>query len=252
MGNKYAEKDHRDPHTQNLQPNKAFVGSTSSQRSGAYIFRPADDEAHSGVTRIHAGDEPVQLTVVEAESVSEVRQVFSEWASQTVRVRQGSELVELEWTVGPVPIDDFLGKNWHKNTSPTFLRTGTPRGPEILQCVNIILPLQFFYTFSTRILYSCYLYVLVALRLLLILPPHPGREVISRFDTTLDSEHLIYSDANGREFQEHLMNFRSTWDLRGGSGESEPIGGNYYPVTAAAYIKDTAKGFLLFTVLCYL
>lgn len=58
---------------------------------------------------MHVGDEPVLLTVTEGEAVSEVHQTFSEWASQTVRVRKGSEAVEIDWTVGPINVDDFLG-----------------------------------------------------------------------------------------------------------------------------------------------
>ena len=123
----------RDPHVQNLQPAKSAVGSKSSQRSGAYIFRPADDPEHAGAKRIHLGDEPVLLSTLQGTDVSEVRQVFSDWASQVVRVFRGSEVVEVEWTVGPIPIDDLL-----------------------------------------------------------------GREVISRFESNLNTQNLVYTDANGR------------------------------------------------------
>ena len=33
-------------------------------------------------------------------------QVFSDWLTQTVRVYAGQPYVEVEWIVGPVPIDD--------------------------------------------------------------------------------------------------------------------------------------------------
>ena len=122
----------------------------------------------------------VETTVSRGDMVTEVRQKFADWATQTIRLRKGSDLVELEWTVGPIPIDDEMGK-----------------------------------------------------------------EVISKFETDLDSQELIYTDANGREFQERLKNYRPTWDLRNGNGESEPVGGNYYPITAGAYIKDDQKGLQL-------
>ena len=170
---KHHKLDTRDPHLQNLQPSAAAASSESDQASGAYIFRPSKADG-SDLTPVANDD--VSIDVMQGSNLVEVRQRFADWASQVVRIRQGSEVVELEWTIGPIPIDDFLGK-----------------------------------------------------------------EVITRFESDLSSGEYVYTDANGREFQERLKNFRPTWDLRSGSGESEPVGGNYYPVTAAAYIRDEAK-----------
>lgn len=36
--------------------------------------------------------------------VSEVHQEFSSWAKQVVRVYKGQSDVEIEWTVGPIPV----------------------------------------------------------------------------------------------------------------------------------------------------
>lgn len=62
-----------------------------------------------------------------------------------------------------------------------------------------------------------------------------GKEVITRFDTNISSSGYVYTDSNGREMQERLFNYRPTWKLN----VTEPVAGNYYPVNAAAYIKDT-------------
>ncbi len=35
---------------------------------------------------------------------------FTEWASQEISVYDDGEFVEVEWTVGPIPIDDNIGK----------------------------------------------------------------------------------------------------------------------------------------------
>ena len=37
--------------------------------------------------------------------VQEVHQKFSDWATQVVRVYKGQGGVEIEWTVGPVPVE---------------------------------------------------------------------------------------------------------------------------------------------------
>ena len=38
------------------------------------------------------------------ELVQEVHQTFNEWASQVVRLYAGADHVEIEWTVGPIPV----------------------------------------------------------------------------------------------------------------------------------------------------
>uniref|UniRef100_A0A4W6E549 Alpha-mannosidase n=1 Tax=Lates calcarifer TaxID=8187 RepID=A0A4W6E549_LATCA len=77
--------------------------SQSDQPSGAYIFRP--NSSTPFIISQTAKTETVQNSVVQ-----EVRQWFAPWVSQVVRLYADSRALELEWTVGPLPIDDSLGK----------------------------------------------------------------------------------------------------------------------------------------------
>eukprot|EP00884_Botryococcus_braunii_P017840 jgi/Botrbrau1/473/Bobra.110_2s0111.2 len=62
-----------------------------------------------------------------------------------------------------------------------------------------------------------------------------GREIVLQYTTTLHSGDMFYTDSNGREIQPRRLNFSSTWPLN----VTEPVAGNYYPVTAAIYISGT-------------
>ncbi len=63
--------------------------------------------------------------------VTEVRQVFSDWASHVLRFYQGAPSVEVEWTAGPIPI----------NTPWLPGGNGTSWGKEVvLQYVSWMLP----------------------------------------------------------------------------------------------------------------
>uniref|UniRef100_A0A8K9VAN3 Lysosomal alpha-mannosidase n=1 Tax=Oncorhynchus mykiss TaxID=8022 RepID=A0A8K9VAN3_ONCMY len=72
--------------------------SESIQMSGAYIFRPNTSTPF------------IISKTAKIETLQEVRQWFSPWVSQVVRLYTDSRALELEWTVGPVPIGDDLGK----------------------------------------------------------------------------------------------------------------------------------------------
>ncbi|XP_076428082.1 lysosomal alpha-mannosidase-like isoform X2 [Peromyscus maniculatus bairdii] len=75
----------------------------STQASGAYIFRPSHLEPLpvSRWPRIHQ---------VKTALVQEIHQNFSAWCSQVLRLYPGQRHLELEWTVGPIPVRDNSGK----------------------------------------------------------------------------------------------------------------------------------------------
>ncbi|XP_051897842.1 lysosomal alpha-mannosidase [Pristis pectinata] len=151
------------PVTQNFYWYHASVGNEqSNQASGAYIFRPYQEEPLP-MSKI------VNTYTVQTELFQEVYQNFSSWCSQVVRLYKKQKFVELDWTVGPIPVSDLVGK-----------------------------------------------------------------EVISRFDTSLKTSGTFYTDSNGREILKRRRNYRPTWPLN----QTEPVAGNYYPVNSRIYMKD--------------
>jgi hypothetical protein len=72
-----------------------------------------------------------------------------------------------------------------------------------------------------------------------------GKEVVSDFESSLFSgkpgANEFFTDANGREFQKRILNYRPTWSLE----VNEPIAGNYYPVTTGMYLRDEKAGLQL-------
>nr|CAD7429117.1 unnamed protein product [Timema monikensis] len=65
-----------------------------------------------------------------------------------------------------------------------------------------------------------------------------GIEPVSRFVTDLSSDRLFYTDSNGRELLERRRDYRSSWNLT----VTEPVSGNYYPVTSRILIRDSNQG----------
>ncbi|XP_026734781.1 lysosomal alpha-mannosidase-like [Trichoplusia ni] len=72
-------------------------------QSGAYSFRP-DRQRPTPVT------DKVTYNTIRGSLVKEIRQRFTDWITQIIRLYRGEEYVELEWIIGPVPIGTDLGK----------------------------------------------------------------------------------------------------------------------------------------------
>ena len=98
---------------------------TENEVTGAYIFRPDDKKP---ITILGAD---VELEVLRGTQVDEVHQVFNNYVSQVVRIYKTEKVVEFEWLVGPILVDDDVGKeiargkHWlifgrKVNTSPTL------------------------------------------------------------------------------------------------------------------------------------
>ena len=76
------------------------------QNSGAYIFRPKDP--NEVMTEI----KPVNYTQVKVDgSVVELRVHYEKpWVQQVLRMFSGQPYIDVEWQVGPIPVDDGVGK----------------------------------------------------------------------------------------------------------------------------------------------
>ncbi|KAG4070459.1 hypothetical protein HA402_005691 [Bradysia odoriphaga] len=93
--------------SQNFLFYRGFAGNNreyKNRSSGAYIFRPIPDTVEEVVGI------DVDLQVIRGDLVDEVHQVFNDWISQVVRIYKTEKYVEFEWLVGPIPVDDDIGK----------------------------------------------------------------------------------------------------------------------------------------------
>jgi hypothetical protein len=64
-----------------------------------------------------------------------------------------------------------------------------------------------------------------------------GKEIVSIYDSNVASGTTWFTDSNGREFLTRVKDYRPTWNYK----VDQPIAGNYYPVNAAIYVKDSAS-----------
>ncbi|XP_066593863.1 lysosomal alpha-mannosidase isoform X1 [Prorops nasuta] len=75
----------------------------ANRSSGAYIFRPKNPYSSSfnftGTYKIYKGD-----------IVQEIHLQVNDWVSEVVRVYSAEDFIEFDWMVGPIPVDDKVGK----------------------------------------------------------------------------------------------------------------------------------------------
>ena len=85
--------------------NSSTGNAESNQISNNYIFRPNSSKPFP----VTAGNK-ARVTVYKGPLVEEVRQVFGNYVSQVVRLYKSERSAEFEYTVGPIPFHDNLGK----------------------------------------------------------------------------------------------------------------------------------------------
>ena len=84
--------------------NSSVGNADDGQASGAYIFRPNSSDPFAVATS------PVTISMVTGPVVSEARQVFAPWCTQTVRLWAGAAQADFQFEVGPIPFADGLGR----------------------------------------------------------------------------------------------------------------------------------------------
>lgn len=146
------------------------------------------------------------------------RKVFSDWASLVLRLRPNDPVVEVEWTVGPIPDAPLPGsrdgaKSKARDTQASWkgLRRAGQWGDEDDAGRE-----HEETTEEDR-------------------PDVWGREVVLRVRSSVESGDGFLTDANGRDILSRRRNFRPTWDL---NVTNEPIASNYYPVTSFVGVSD--------------
>ncbi|XP_017153506.2 lysosomal alpha-mannosidase isoform X1 [Drosophila miranda] len=70
-----------------------------------------------------------------------------------------------------------------------------------------------------------------------------GKEVITRFNSGIESAGIFYTDSNGREMIKRQRNRRDTWNLK----LNEEVSGNYYPVTTKITLEDKTARMAILT-----
>ncbi|RWS08571.1 lysosomal alpha-mannosidase-like protein [Dinothrombium tinctorium] len=64
-----------------------------------------------------------------------------------------------------------------------------------------------------------------------------GKEIITHFETDLQTQKVFYTDSNGRQILKRVRDHRDTWKYV----VTEPVSGNYYPVNSRIFIRDEQR-----------
>lgn len=81
--------------------------SQSSQNSGAYIFRPSVPDEELQILKV----DPTKTKIHRSNLMTEIIFGFEvPWIKQTLKMFKGKKYIDVEYTVGPIPVNDDIGK----------------------------------------------------------------------------------------------------------------------------------------------
>ncbi|VDP10328.1 unnamed protein product [Soboliphyme baturini] len=177
--------------------------------SGAYVFQPG------ALKPVSENATNIVVSQFLGTLVEEMRQIFSPWVSQVIRLYKDKPLIEFEWTVGPIPLSNY-GPNSHDPKEViTRYSSGISNQGE-------------FYTDSNG-------HQSVRRK-------HPKMVMPDQFDNVsrefnLANATVFFPD---QSFQQHnvVHSRRRNFQLTFSADKDESLSANYYPVTRYIYIKD--------------
>ncbi|XP_026682695.1 lysosomal alpha-mannosidase, partial [Diaphorina citri] len=240
-----------------------YIGASGDNRvferrsSGAYIFR-------NNGSAIPVTVENSKL--YNGALVSEIHQTFSvDWINAVIRVYKDTDYIDVQWIVGPIPIDDGNGKEVISRYTVDGLANRNvfytdSNGREMLKRIKNYRPTWNYevnepvsgnyYPITSRISLKAESNLTVLVdraeggsslqdgQIELMVRKDTidgnGKEVISRYTVDgLANRNVFYTDSNGREMLKRIKNYRPTWNYE----VNEPVSGNYYPITSRISLK---------------
>jgi alpha-mannosidase len=217
------------------------------QASGAYMFRPINQ------TTVNFGKPTIEVT--QGPLVTEIKQTFAEWATHVVRLKNNSAHIEVEWTAGPIPINngsvlpplpapggcvgwmqtqncDSHGPLDPTNNKPCTAALSSNGESGYCQCAHGIKVYGSGCGAPTGMKTcneACNQPIPQS-------PPDIGKELVVKFSSGIASKGVFYTDSNGREMAKRVR------DARGPSYPpfhiNEPVAENYYPVNSMLSLDD--------------
>ena len=92
---------------QNFLYYKSMAGNNTRpelRASGAYVFRP------DGQTPLPFNQTNIESKIISTSVATEVHQKINSFISQVIRVNTKQDFIEFDFIVGPLPVDDKIGK----------------------------------------------------------------------------------------------------------------------------------------------
>jgi hypothetical protein len=78
-----------------------------------------------------------------------------------------------------------------------------------------------------------------------VAPPADGAgdwEAFVRYSSSVKSQGVWYTDANGREYQQRRRDYRPSFKLPAGDAGAHRLASNIYPITTGCYLQDAEAG----------